>query len=197
MQEKANTRPGAPTALLVDIGCATYEAPGVGPLWIAWVPEGVVILSFSDDPPAPEERARWWPEAAGELPERPLPALIREGLDRYFAGEPVDPAELPARIGGTHFQAKVWRGLRRVGRGSVRTYAGLASDVRSPRAMRAVGMAMGANPIAIVVPCHRIVAAGHTLGGYSGGLERKRFLLELEGVKVDGDQVLPGQLDLL
>jgi methylated-DNA-[protein]-cysteine S-methyltransferase len=161
------------------------------------VPEGIVMLCFADRTPLAEERARWWPEAGGELPDAALPPIVRDLLDRYFAGEPVDPAELPVRIGGTRFQEKVWRGLREVRRGSVRTYAGLASDVRSPRAMRAVGMAMGANPIAIVVPCHRVVGAGQLLGGYSGGLERKRFLLELEGVKVDGDRVLPGQLDLL
>jgi methylated-DNA-[protein]-cysteine S-methyltransferase len=109
----------------------------------------------------------------------------------------VDPATLPVRIGGTRFQVRVWRALRRVPRGRVRTYAGLAKDAGSPRGMRAVGMAMSANPLAIVVPCHRVVGAGHKLGGYSGGLDRKRHLLELEGVVVEGDEVLPGQLELL
>ena len=90
----------------------------------------------------------------------------------------------------------MWRALRATARGKVRTYGGIANDVGAPRGMRAVGMANAANPVAIVVPCHRIVEAGNKIGGYSGGVDKKRFLLELEGVQVVGDQVLPGQLDL-
>ena len=179
---------------LASFGCARFDAGAIGPLWIAWVGEGLVMLHFGGAPPA--DASRWLPELAA-IPERPLPALVERCLARYVAGEPVDPTELPVRLGGTKFQRKVWSLLRRVPRGAVRTYAGLARDAGSPRAMRAVGMAMATNPIAVVVPCHRVVGAGMTLGGFSGGLERKRILLELEGVKTDAEHVLPGQLDLL
>lgn len=177
-------------------GSTMYTAAGLGPLWLAWVPAGLVMLSFGETAPPVAVRARWAPEVDGELPERPLPGLVRDALDGYFAGEAVDPAALPVRLLGTPFQRRAWTALRQVRRGDVRTYAGLAQDVRSERATRAIGMAMGANPLAIVVPCHRIVAARLALGGYSGGLDRKRFLLALEGVKVEGDRVRPGQRSL-
>jgi methylated-DNA-[protein]-cysteine S-methyltransferase len=90
----------------------------------------------------------------------------------------------------------VWRALLRVKRGSVRTYQGLAKDAGSPRAVRAVGQAMARNPLPIVVPCHRVIASGGALGGYTGGVARKRVLLGLEGVPVIGEQVQVGQLDL-
>lgn len=154
------------------------------------------MVRFGGEAASPSERARWMPDVTA-LPEAPIPAVIADALGRYFAGEPIDPAALPVRIGGTRFQQRVWRALRKVPRGAVRTYAGLAADVRSPRAMRAIGMAMAHNPLPIVVPCHRVVAAGLALGGFSGGLETKRALLALEGVKVHGDRVLLGQLDLL
>lgn len=175
-------------------GWTRYEAEGFGTLWLAWAEDGLAILNLDGQPASAEAIARWLPEV--ELEERALPALVEETLDAYFAGEPVDPATLPVRIGGTKFQRRAWTTLREVPRGRVRTYAGLAKDIKRPRSMRAVGMAMGANPLPIVVPCHRVVAAGHELGGYSGGTERKRVLLELEGVKIQDGRVLPGQLDL-
>lgn len=181
---------------LASVGWGIFDAGAIGPLWMAWVGEGITMLRFGGEPPSELEQRRWMPEI-WPIPEAPIPDLVRDTLERYFAGEPVDPATLPARIGGTRFQRRAWEALRRVPRGAVRTYAGLAADAGSPRAMRAVGMAMGANPIAIVAPCHRVVAAGLALGGFSGGLDRKRHLLALEGVKIDTDRVLPGQLDLL
>lgn len=155
------------------------------------------MLHFGGAPPEDEQR-RWLPADVWPIAPAPLPARIHDVLSRYFAGEGIDPAaELPARIAGTKFQRRVWTALRNVPRGGVRTYAGLAKDVNSPRATRAIGTAMAKNPIAIVVPCHRVVKSGLSLGGFSGGLPRKIALLDLEGVKVEGDRVLPGQLDLL
>jgi O-6-methylguanine DNA methyltransferase len=175
-----------------------FDAPLVGPLWIAWVEDGIVMLSFDAAGPSQEEQRRWLPTDAWPIAPATLPPRIDDVLTRYFAGEPIDPAaELPARIAGTKFQRRVWEALRKVPRGEVRSYAGLAQDVSSPRAMRAIGTAMATNPIAIVVPCHRVVKSGLSLGGFSGGLPRKIALLNLEGVKVDGDRVLPGQLELL
>jgi methylated-DNA-[protein]-cysteine S-methyltransferase len=127
---------------------------------------------------------------------RDVPTKYADPLRRYFAGDPIDPVTIPVDLRGTLFQVRVWNALRRIPRGHVRSYAGVAADVGSPRAMRAVGMANSKNPIAIVVPCHRVVEKGNRLGGYSGGLPNKIFLLELEGVRVEGDTVLPGQLDL-
>lgn len=170
------------------------DLPRIGPLWIAWIGDGVVMLRFGAARPDEAELARF---VSAPVTDAPVPAWIAEPLARYAAGEPIDPATIPARIGGTPFQKRVWTALREVRRGAVRTYAGLAADVGAPRAMRAIGMAMARNPIAIVCPCHRIVGTGLALGGFSGGLGLKRTLLELEGVKVEGDRVLPGQLDLL
>lgn len=172
------------------------DAAEIGPLYLSWVGEGITMLRFGAAPPPDDEQRRWMPELV-PIPEAPIPRLVASVLERIFAGEPLDAATLPVRLGGTRFQRRVWEALRKVPRGSVRTYGGLATDVGSPRAMRAIGMAMAANPIAIVVPCHRVVAAGLAIGGYSGGLDKKRALLALEGVRVEADRVLPGQLELI
>ena len=194
MPDEGNT--ALPDGPLETVGQNVFAAGAFGDLWLAWIPEGVVMLELSGEAPSPEALRRWLPEV-DPVPERAIPTMVFELLDRYFAGEAVDPARLPVRIAGTKFQRKAWEALRRVPRGQVRTYGGLAKDAGSPRAMRAVGMAMGKNPIPILVPCHRCVATGYHLGGYSGGAQRKRFLLQLEGVVVDGDEVHPGQLELL
>lgn len=104
---------------------------------------------------------------------------IEAELGNYFAGR---SAEFATRIApqGTAFERQVWEGLRRIQAGSSATYSGLAAEIGKPAAMRAVGRANGANPIAIVVPCHRVVGAGGDLTGYGGGLWRKRWLLEHE-----------------
>jgi O-6-methylguanine DNA methyltransferase len=132
-----------------------------------------------------------------DVRETEIPAAWRALLEQYFAGASVDPCELPVDLVGTAFQQRVWGALRRIPRGQVRSYAHIATQIGAPRAMRAVGRANGRNPIPIVVPCHRVIAAGHQLGGYSAGLDRKRALLTLEGVLIRGDRVLPGQLELL
>lgn len=90
--------------------------------------------------------------------------------------------DLPLRLGGTAFQQRVWAALREIPYGQTISYGELAARIGAPGASRAVGLANGRNPIPIIVPCHRVVAADGTLGGYSGGLERKRRLLDLEQV---------------
>ena len=104
-------------------------------------------------------------------------------LRAYFAGDLEALVDLPVEPEGTPFQQKVWAALREIPPGRTTAYHELARRVRSPEAARAVGTACGANPIWIVIPCHRVVAAGGGLGGYGGGLARKRWLLEHEGAR--------------
>jgi methylated-DNA-[protein]-cysteine S-methyltransferase len=175
------------------IGCAFFDVAAVrARLWFAWSEVGLVQVVWE----APNATAR---DAFGAEPpaERELPRAFREVMVPYLAGDPVEPASLAIDPTGTPFQRKVWAALRRVPRGRVRSYGGIAADLGSPRAMRAVGAANGRNPLAIVVPCHRVVETGMRLGGYTGGLHLKRYLLGLEGVKVVGDHVEPGQLELI
>jgi methylated-DNA-[protein]-cysteine S-methyltransferase len=175
------------------IGCAHLDLPVVSArLWICWGERGLQRILWCD--PGSHARAA----LGGDPPEeRELPEPYASVLNAYFAGEPIDPLVLPVELEGTPFQRKVWQALRGIPRGTCRSYAAIASAVGAPRAMRAVGGANGRNPIAIIVPCHRVVASGMRLGGYSGGLDRKRYLLALEGVRIDNDLLRPGQLELI
>lgn len=106
-------------------------------------------------------------------------------LQAYFAGERPDPGALSLDLNGTPFQRRVWQALQAIPYGQTCTYAQLAERIGAGRGgSRAVGGANGRNPVAIIVPCHRVVAAGGGLGGYTGGLHRKRFLLHLEGARL-------------
>lgn len=102
-------------------------------------------------------------------------------IERYFAGELHALDALPVASGGSAFQRRVWRALRDIPPGTTISYAELARRVERPSAFRAVGLANGANPIGIVVPCHRVIGSDGSLTGYGGGLERKRWLLAHEG----------------
>ncbi len=105
----------------------------------------------------------------------------RRALEAYFAGEIAALDQLPVATGGTDFQRAVWAALRRIPAGETTSYGRLAEAIGHPKAVRAVGAANGANPISIVVPCHRVIGANAALTGFAGGLERKRWLLEHEG----------------
>ena len=100
-------------------------------------------------------------------------------MEEYFAGARRD-FSLATKATGSPFSERVWQELRLIPYGETATYAEIAQRIGNPRAMRAVGLASGRNPISIVVPCHRVIGANGTLTGYGGGLERKRFLLGLE-----------------
>lgn len=134
-----------------------------------------------------------WAEDEAELHERfsrhhdaPLreagkSASARRALEAYFAGELAAIEAIPVAMAGTEFQRCVWAALRQIPAGETLSYGALAAKIGRPRASRAVGMANNANPIGIVVPCHRVIGADATLTGYGGGLDRKRWLLTHEG----------------
>ena len=121
---------------------------------------------------------------AGEGQERETPVLraARLWLDAYFAGERPDPAALPLSPRGTEFQRAVWRELGTIPYGETRSYGALARRLGS--SARAVGSAVGRNPISLVIPCHRVLGAKGALTGYAGGLDRKERLLALESVSL-------------
>jgi methylated-DNA-[protein]-cysteine S-methyltransferase len=118
---------------------------------------------------------------APALVEGRAPAAVRRAVEAYFAGDLAALDELPVKTAGTAFQRSVWAALRAIPAGETRSYGQLAAAVGSPKAVRAAGLANGQNPIAVIVPCHRVIGANGTLTGYAGGLERKRWLLAHEG----------------
>ena len=123
--------------------------------------------------------------ALGPRDDRTLPGL-QEQLHAYLAGE-LQAFDVELAPLGTPFQAQVWAALREVPYGTTTTYGALAAAVGRPTAVRAVGAANGRNPYCLVVPCHRVVGADGSLTGYAGGLERKRFLLDLEARRAASD----------
>ena len=115
-------------------------------------------------------------------PVRPGDALLAEAarqLQAYFSGER-DSFDLPLDLQGTAFQRRVWEALRRIAPGRTCTYGDIANALGSPSAVRAVGGAIGRNPVSVIVPCHRVVGRDGALTGYAGGVDRKRALLQLE-----------------
>ena len=109
-------------------------------------------------------------------------ADVRGQLAEYFAGERVD-FDVPLAMAGSRFQRRVWDALQEIPYGETTTYGELARRLGRPSASRAVGLANGRNPIAVIVPCHRVIGSDGSLTGYGGGLERKRLLLDLEAVR--------------
>jgi methylated-DNA-[protein]-cysteine S-methyltransferase len=110
------------------------------------------------------------------------PKELRTALTAYFKGDLDRLNTIKWRVAGTPFQQKVWTALPRIPAGTTMSYGALAAKLDAPKAMRAVGHANGCNPISVVVPCHRLIGANGALVKYGGGLERKRWLLEHEGV---------------
>jgi methylated-DNA-[protein]-cysteine S-methyltransferase len=106
--------------------------------------------------------------------------VVQEALQAYFDGDGALVEKLATDPGGTDFQRKVWAALRTIPSGETRTYGEIARQIGRPTASRAVGAANGQNPIAIVVPCHRVIGEDGALTGYAGGLERKKWLLQHE-----------------
>ncbi len=190
LRRAAERLPSAPPELsgraetegLVDVAYTSVDSP-LGPLLVAASPKGLVRVSYTD-PRGPdhviEELAERISPRVLEAPARLDP--VRRELDEYFAGR---RTEFETPIDWSHlagFTRKVLRATAGIGFGETSTYAGVALRAGSPRAMRAAGNALGANPMPVIVPCHRVLRTGGALGGYTGGIERKEYLLRLEGV---------------
>jgi methylated-DNA-[protein]-cysteine S-methyltransferase len=123
-------------------------------------------------------RARWADRL--ELTPKRNPGGISEAVQRYFAGDLGAIEGLPVFTGGTEFQRDVWAALREIPCGETRSYGDVARRIGKPAATRAVGLANNANPVGVIVPCHRVIGADGSLTGYGGGIERKRWLLSHE-----------------
>ena len=132
---------------------------------------------------------RHYGAGALRLTERRTPSPARQALEAYFGGELAAIDDIAVQTEGTEFQRDVWAGLRRIQVGRTVSYGVLAASLGRPRAVRAVGLANGANPVSIIVPCHRVIGADASLTGYGGGLERKRWLLAHEGADVRRSEV--------
>ncbi len=154
------------------------ESP-IGSLLLAWRGETLCALGFDD---REERMAAAMKSRFGEFTLTPGNGAdyFRRRMDDYFAGDIAAIDRIAVDTGGTPFQQSVWRLLRLIPPGTTATYGELAGKLHSPGAARAVGLANGSNPVAIVVPCHRVIGAGGKLVGYGGGLDRKRWLLSHE-----------------
>ena len=141
----------------------------VGPLLLAISGRGLVALEFGG-----RKIKEGWVESATKT------APYAGQMDEYFSGRR-RRFDLPLDIRGTDFQKRCWQELLKIPYGETRSYADIARAIGNPAAVRAVGLANGQNPIAIIVPCHRVIGSDGSLTGYGGGLETKRKLLELEG----------------
>jgi methylated-DNA-[protein]-cysteine S-methyltransferase len=168
---------------------STIMLSPVGPLFLAASRKGLVALEYEvrqlgqqtiRSRPLPSKSIRGDSKSFRfEESAKAMRQYVRE-LEEYFAGQRRQ-FDFPLDLRGTDFQLACWRALLAIPYGETRTYADIARAVGKPRAFRAVGMANNRNPVAIVVPCHRVIASDGTLCGYGGGLEVKRRLLELEG----------------
>jgi len=164
-----------PERLLRDL----IETP-IAQLQVFADPEGFVrVLDFDNDSPRTRRLMKTY---YGDVPVEPgsAPVAVREALDAYFAGEMEALARVPWRLVGTDFQQAVWRALVEIPAGTTTSYGALAAKLGRPAAVRAVGAANGANPVGVVIPCHRVIGANGSLTGYGGGIERKRWLLAHE-----------------
>ena len=144
---------------------------------------GGILCAFDWEEYEPRMRELLWLQhGAVTLKNARAPAEIRLALTDYFKGDLDRLKAIKWRVGGTPFQRKAWNALPKIPAGTTMSYSALAAKLGMPRAVRAVGHANGSNPLSVVVPCHRLIGAGGSLVKYGGGLERKRWLLEHEGV---------------
>lgn len=159
-----------------------YHDSPIGRLLLSGDASGLqqVLMDIDDKPWLIAEQ---WRSAGTELDQ------VCRQLDEYFAGRR-QRFELPLAPQGTAFQQAVWQALLQIPFGQTSCYSALAAEIERPKAVRAVGAANGANPIAIIIPCHRVIGRDGSLTGYAGGLPRKALLLKLEGVQLPEQKLL-------
>ena len=174
-----STVAAADRAGLVDVAVSTVDSP-IGDLYVAATPHGLVRLAFDPERMLDELAERISPRVV-EAPARLDP--VRRELDEYFAGRRRVFDIVVDWTLTSGFRRRVLEATARIPVGHVTTYGALAKQVGKPTAARAVGGAVGSNPVAIVVPCHRVLPAAGGVGHYGGGPQRKEFLLELEGAR--------------
>ena len=150
---------------------STFESP-VGPLLLAGSKAGLLLVSFASGDRPRNVDLEWRPDATAFVE-------VVQQLQSYFAGERKN-FDLALILEGTDFQKRVWTALRKIPYGETISYKELAEMIGSPKAVRAVGAANGANPIPIIIPCHRVIGNDGSLTGFGGGLPLKKQLLELE-----------------
>jgi O-6-methylguanine DNA methyltransferase len=156
---------------------SSYDSP-IGHLLLAASDKGLCELSFDYD----RKRLKAAKDKSGWIESDQKLAAVRRELDEYFAGKRRD-FTVTLDLHGTDFQVRCWEALLAIPYGETRSYADQARKVGCPQGFRAVGMANHDNPVAIIVPCHRVITSDRKLGGYGGGLELKEKLLRLEGAK--------------
>ena len=160
----------------------TLQTP-VGPMLILASDDALFALEFGK-----QERhvrlearmARWFPPHVIEDGSNRVADETIAWLDAYFAGVTADGSRIPLALHGNDFERRVWERLRAIPAGQTRSYGDIAAELGIRNGARAVGLANGANPVSIIVPCHRVIGSNGTLTGYGGGLDRKQWLLEHE-----------------
>jgi O-6-methylguanine DNA methyltransferase len=164
--------------------CISTLASPLGPISAANSQRGLGYLGFGEQArPLAEAWARRWLPDAEILLDQPAPPDLAAQLEAYFAGD-LREWSLALDLRGTPFQIQAWQALCQIPYGHTRAYSEHAAAIGHPRAVRAVGAANGANPISLIVPCHRLIGKHGGLVKYGGGLAIKRRLLELEGARV-------------
>ncbi|WP_224242354.1 methylated-DNA--[protein]-cysteine S-methyltransferase [Hyalangium gracile] len=159
---------------MADALATTRLDTPIGELRLAASPEGLVAILFACD-------EKTLPAARGTAPARAHLDRACTALQEYFAGRRTTFEDVTLAAGGTEFQREVWRAVSGIPFGQTVSYARVATRIGRPKAVRAVGLANGQNPIPLIVPCHRVIGSNGSLTGFGGGLPTKKWLLEFEG----------------
>ncbi len=175
----------ATTAIQTTCTAQTVYASPLGPMLLARTRTGMAGAWFMRQKDHPGDL---------KAPDQPDDLLLQRAVEqfrRYFAGSK-EGFNLPLDLLGTSFQCAVWQALLRIPLGSTRSYGEIARSIDTPQAVRAVGAAVGKNPLGVIVPCHRVIGSTGALTGFAAGLERKTALLELEGARFTKTVTQPG-----
>jgi AraC family transcriptional regulator of adaptative response/methylated-DNA-[protein]-cysteine methyltransferase len=161
-----------------------FDSP-LGQMFIAATSKGICRLTFDD---SEDSLRRLFPNATLVQDDGGLKELVEGALEAIE--RPLAMPDLPIDVAGTAFQEAVWRELRKIPAGETRSYAEIAAAIGHPKAVRAVGSANGDNHVCVLIPCHRVIRSDGSLGGYGGGIERKKKLLAAEGVEPEPPRLL-------